>query len=297
MSDNFFGMHWMLATPFDDNEEVDTDSIPNLVRKAKDTGCTGVVALGVTGEVARLSDQERFRVAVKVIESAGSLPVTLGTSAASTHAAVARSKEAENLGAAAVMVAAPPMQKVNFDALLNHYKRIADAVDIPIVVQDYPQTTGVTMPPEFFARVAESIPSAKYLKLEDPPTPPKITAIRKLIGDKMGIFGGLGGVFLLDELARGSMGAMTGFAYPEVLVKVIGYMADGNKAKAEEVFYRNLPLIMYEGQEGIGLSVRKQALFNRGLISSPKVRAPGGPLAPEGQQELKHLVKWLELED
>ena len=112
------------------------------------------------------------------------------------------------------MVAAPPVAKASFDALFVHYHRIADAVDLPIVVQDYPKASGVDMPATFIARLAESIPKVRYLKLEDPPTPPKISAIRELIGERLGIFGGLGGVFLLDELMRGSMGAMTGFSIP-----------------------------------------------------------------------------------
>ena len=290
MSTNFSGMHWMLATPFDDSEALDTGSIPRLVEKAREVGCNGLVALGVTGEVARLTDQERWTVAETVTKAAGDMPVTLGTSAASTKVAIAHSKGAQTLGASAVMVAAPPMAKPNLDALFVHYQRIGDAVDLPIVVQDYPLTTGVQMPVPFIARLAEEVPTARYLKLEDPPTPAKIGAIRKLVGDKLGIFGGLGGVFLLDELAQGSAGAMTGFAYPEVLVEVCRHMAEGDRARAEEVFRKHLPLILFESQEGIGLSIRKEALHHRGLIGTPKVRHPGGPINDTTRTELLHLI-------
>ena len=295
MSTEFTGMHWMLATPFDDDEALDTGSIPRLVAKARDVGCNGLVALGVTGEAARLTDRERRTVAEAVVASAEGMPVTLGTSAASTQVAIAYSKEAQSLGAAAVMVAAPPMPKPNMDALLVHYQRIAEAVDLPIVVQDYPRVTGVVMPVPFIVRLAEEIPSARYLKLEDPPTPTKIRAIREFIGDRMGIFGGLGGVFLLDELAQGSAGAMTGFAYPEVLVDVCRHMAEGDRAKAEEVFHRHLPLILFESQEGIGLTIRKEALHHRGLIGTPRVRHPGGPVGDSTRQELLHLIDALGL--
>lgn len=295
MSTEFTGMHWMLATPFDDDEALDTGSIPRLVAKARDVGCNGLVALGVTGEAARLTDRERRTVAEAVVASAEGMPVTLGTSAASTQVAIAYSKEAQSLGAAAVMVAAPPMPKPNMDALLVHYQRIAEAVDLPIVVQDYPRVTGVVMPVPFIVRLAEEIPSARYLKLEDPPTPTKIRAIREFIGDRMGIFGGLGGVFLLDELAQGSAGAMTGFAYPEVLVDVCRHMAEGDRAKAEEVFHRHLPLILFESQEGIGLTIRKEALHHRGLIGTPRVRHPGGPVGDSTRQELLHLIDTLGL--
>lgn len=291
MQNGFSGVYWMLATPFNEDEGVDASSIPALVDEAGKTGCQGVVALGVTGEAARLTDEERRLVAKTVIDSAGGMPVTLGATAASTIATIARCREAQELGAAAVMVSAPPMGKPNPDALFIHFQRISEAVDIPIVVQDYPQTSGVDMSPSFIARVADGIPSARYLKLEDPPTPSKITAIRNLIGDKMAIFGGLGGVFLLDELARGSAGAMTGFAFPQVLVDIYSPMAEGDRAKAETVFYKFLPMLLFEFQEGIGVAIRKYALHQRGLISCPLVRHPGPQTREETRAEFHNLVK------
>lgn len=296
MTGRFSGVHWMLATPFNEDEEVDTASILRLVAKAQESGCQGVVALGVTGEAARLTDAERRLVVKKVVEKANGMPVTIGTTAASTRATISYSREAQELGAAAVMISAPPMAKPNLDTLLTHYQRIAEAVDLPIVVQDYPQTSGVQMPPAFIARLAENIPSVGYLKLEDPPTPIKITAIRNLTGDRLAIFGGLGGVFLLDELARGSAGAMTGFAYPEVLVEICRHMAEGERPKAEEIFYRYLPLLLFEFQEAIGIGIRKYALYHRGLIHCPKVRHPGSDISEETRKGLLHLIERLGLQ-
>ena len=296
MVDVFYGMHWMLATPFMENEQVDYESIPNIIRKAKETGCTGVVGLGVMGEVARLTDNERSRIADKIISSADGVPVTLGTTANSTVAAIHYSKEAEKLGASAVMVSAPTMAKANLKTLFSHYDRLAKEISIPIVMQDYPQTSGVEMPVDFITRVANEIPQVKYLKLEDPPTPTKISSIKSRIGDRLGIFGGLGGVFLLDELRRGSIGAMTGFAYPEVLVDICQHMKMGEISEAEELFYRHLPLIQFEQQEGIGLAIRKCGLHHRGLIKFPTVRAPAGQLAHETRRELESIIKLVGLE-
>ena len=284
----------MLATPFKEDESLDTGSIPNLMDRAKQSGCRGVVCLGVTGEVARMTDRERSLVVKAVVENADVIPVTVGTTAAGTAAAVENSLEAERLGAAAVMVSAPVMGKPNDNALFTHYARIADAVSIPIVVQDYPRTSGVNMSPEFIARLAENIPAAQYLKLEDPPTPPKISAIRKLIGDKMGIFGGLGGVFLLEELARGSAGAMTGFAYPEMMVQVVELCLKGDQDRAEDIFDAYLPLVRYEQQLGLGLAIRKETLRRRGVIASAKLRAPGPSMTPADHDDLTRLVKRLE---
>ena len=291
MAEKFSGVHWMLATPFGDDEELDLKSVANLMEKAYSSGCEGVVALGVTGEAARLTDSERRAVAKEVIANANGMPVTLGTTAAGTSAAIAYSREAQELGAAAVMVSAPAMGKPNPDSLFTHYSRLAEAVDIPIVVQDYPQTSGVHMAPPFIARLYQEIPGVKYLKLEDPPTPTKITAIRALAGDDLAIFGGLGGMYLLDELTRGSAGAMTGFAYPEVLVSICRHMAEGDRKQAEEVFYRNLPLLLFEFQEGIGVAIRKYALQQRGLIESGRVRHPGPQITDETRREFHKLAE------
>lgn len=291
MVEKFSGVHWMLATSFHEDEGIDTTSLANLVDKAVASGCQGMVCLGVTGEVARLTDQERRQVAETVINQAQGSPVTVGTTAASTAAAIQHSQDAQALGAAAVMVSPPPMGKPNPDAVFAHYSRLADAIDVPIVVQDYPSTSGVHMSPDFIARLSSGIPAAQYLKLEDPPTPPKISAIRKLVGDDMPIFGGLGGVFLLEELARGSAGAMTGFAYPEVLVDICRHMAEGDRAKAEELFTRCLPLMLFESQESIGVAIRKYALHSRGLIECPNVRHPGPNPTDETKAEFHRLVE------
>ena len=291
MAERFSGVHWMLATPFHEDESIDSESIGNLVDKAVSSGCQGMVCLGVTGEAARLTDRERYQVAEAVIQRAQGLPVTVGTTAGSTAAAIDRSKEAQELGAAAVMVSPPPMGKPNPDAVFNHYSMLADAIEIPIVVQDYPSTSGVHMSPDFIATLRNTVPAAQYLKLEDPPTPPKISAIRKLVGDDMPIFGGLGGVFLLEELARGSAGAMTGFAYPEVLVDICRQVAEGDRAKAEELFTRCLPLMLFEFQEGIGVGIRKYALHSRGLIENPRVRHPGPNPTDETKGEFHRLVE------
>lgn len=215
----------------------------------------------------------------------------MGTTAGSTAAAIERSIEAQELGAAAVMVSPPAMGKPNPDAVVTHYSRLSGAIDLPIVVQDYPSTSGVHMSADLIARLSSSVPGVQYLKLEDPPTPPKISAIRALVGDDMPIFGGLGGVFLLEELTRGSAGAMTGFAYPEVLVDICRQMAEGGRAKAGELFNRCLPLMLFEFQEGIGVGIRKYALHSRGLIENPKVRHPGPNPNDETKAEFHRLVE------
>ncbi len=290
------GIHFMMPTPFDERGRVDEESIPALVDLAVKAGCRGVVCLGIMGEASRLTDAESRLVSERVIrEAKGRLTVTMGTSAMGTEMAVQRSVQAADLGATAVMVASAPVAKQNLEAVFDYYKAVASAVNITIVAQDYPRESNVFMPASFIARLHRELEGVKYLKLEDPPTPPKITAIKKLTGESLGIFGGLGGVFLYEELGRGACGTMTGFAYPEILVRVYNHMSQGESRKAAELFYHYLPLIRYEFQEGIGLSLRKEVLKRRGLLRCAKVRHPGAEIDEVTRQELYQLLDTLEL--
>jgi 4-hydroxy-tetrahydrodipicolinate synthase len=151
------------------------------------------------------------------------------------------------------------------------------------------------MDPAFIARLNAELPHARYLKLEDPPTPPKITRVLALTGSKMGIFGGLGGAFLFEELRRGAVGTMTGFAYPEVLVRVHRHIAGGEVEKARDLFYKWLPLIRYENQTGIGLSIRKHLMTRRGLLTTPAVRPPTPTIDKATQEELEDILKAFDL--
>jgi 4-hydroxy-tetrahydrodipicolinate synthase len=289
------GIHFMLPTPFTNNGEIDVASFSNLVACAAEAGCRGVVCLGVMGEAHRLTEPERAQVVDAVIRAAGGrLTVTVGVSSESHQAVAERTREAQAAGAAAVMVAPARLTRPNPDATFGYYAAVEAAAEVPIVVQDLPSETGVHMDPAFIARLNAELPHARYLKLEDPPTPPKITRVLTLTGPKMGVFGGLGGAFLFEELRRGAIGAMTGFAYPEILVRVHRHVASGQVEQARDLFYRWLPLIRYENQTGIGLSVRKHILTRRGLLASPAVRPPTPAIDRATQEELEDILKALD---
>src|SRR5204863_4094333 len=169
-------------------------------------GVNGVTALGVTGEVARLTERERHLVVDTVVHQVnGRAKVIAGASADGVRTCIDYTREAKTLGAAAVMVSPPRMLKLNTESVVAHYKALADAVDLPIVVQDYPPISGFAMEPGLLARIAKEVPTARTIKLEDPPTPFKTARILEAAGDtKVQIFGGLGGVFLLEELISGA---------------------------------------------------------------------------------------------
>jgi 4-hydroxy-tetrahydrodipicolinate synthase len=291
----FDGVYSVLPTPFTDNADLDEQSLRRVVDLFIDKGVNGLTALGVTGEVARLEEAERARVLEVVVSQAnGRVPVVAGTSAEGTRVCVSYSRQAKAAGAAAVMVSPPRMPKLNSDAVVRHYKALADAVDIPIVVQDYPPISGFAMEPWLLARIAREVPSARTIKLEDPPTPFKTARIiEQAAGLTVQIFGGLGGVFLLEELISGATGAMTGFAFPEILVRIVTQFRQGQVDAAADLFYRTVPLMRFEFQEGIGMAIRKEVLRRRGALASGATRAPAGAMDVATAQSLDRVLRWV----
>jgi 4-hydroxy-tetrahydrodipicolinate synthase len=289
------GVYSVLPTPFDTQGNVDDASIRGVVDLFIKAGVNGLTALGVTGEVARLDDGERAHVLEAVLEAAnGRVPIVAGTSAEGTRTCITYSRAARTAGAKAVMVSPPRMAKLNSDAVVRHYAALAEAVDIEIIVQDYPPISGYAMEPQLLARIATEIPRARTIKLEDPPTPFKTARILEAAGGiDVRIFGGLGGVYLLEELIAGATGAMTGFAFPEILVRIVSLFREGRIDEAADVFYRTVPLMRFEFQEGIGMAIRKEVLHRRGAIASATIRPPGGRLDTPTRQALDRVLEWV----
>jgi 4-hydroxy-tetrahydrodipicolinate synthase len=290
------GVYSVLPTPFTAATDVDDDSLKRVIDLFIDAGVNGVTALGVTGEVARLDDRERQRV-LDVVTShvSGRIGVVAGTTADGTRTCISHSRAAKAAGATAVMVSPPRMPKLNSDAVVRHFHALAEAVDIEIVVQDYPPISGYAMEPALLARIAREIPRARTIKLEDPPTPFKTSRIlEQATGVEVRIFGGLGGVFLLEELMAGATGAMTGFAFPEILVQIVRLFRACQVDAAADVFYRTVPLMRFEFQEGIGMAIRKEVLHRRGALASPATRAPAAQLDRSTRQALDRVMAWVE---
>jgi 4-hydroxy-tetrahydrodipicolinate synthase len=274
------GVYSVLPTPFDSKGDLDLDSLKRVVDLFISAGVSGLTALGVTSEVARMNDAERVQVLQTVVRHVnGRVRVVAGATADGLRTCIDYTKFAKDTGADAVMISPPRMPKINSDAVVRHFAAVASAVDIPIVVQDYPPISGYAMEPWLLVRIAKEVPAATTIKLEDPPTPFKTSRIRELSqGMDIGIFGGLGGVFLLEELMAGATGAMTGFAFPEILVKIVKLFHAGNVDGAAAAFYPYVPLMRFEFQEGIGMAIRKEVLKRRGAIACADIRPPGAKL-------------------
>ena len=209
------------------------------------------------------------------------------------------SHEAMMAGASGVMVAPSPGLKGD-EGVYNYYAQVFEALGphIPVVYQDYPQTTGVYLPVSVFERLVDDFPQLVMLKHEDAPGLAKLTKVRE--GEKkpgrrrVSILVGNGGLYYPQEMRRGADGAMTGFAWPEMLVQVYDLFAQGKAEEAEDLFDIYLPLVRHEVQPAIGLALRKEVLFRRGAIKSPKQRAPGSSLTATDKTELDGMIKRLE---
>lgn len=290
MSGEIKGIFNILSTPFDAKQRVDFDSLRRLVEFQISLGAYGLTILGVLGEAAKLSVEERTRVMDTVIETvAGRVPVVVGTSHPQLETCLSLSQGAVAAGADGVMIAPPRMPGADDEAVFQLYQQLSAAIPIRIVVQDYPKVNDVFMSPQAIARIAEALPNCRYLKLEDPPLMEKVTAIRALT-DQMAIFGGLGGMFLLEELERGTAGTMTGFAFTEILVAIFEAHARGDEAEATRIFDHYLPLIRYENQPEINLTIRKELLYRRGAIAHPTPRDPFRPIDAGTHDEISRVL-------
>lgn len=293
------GVYIIAATPFTDEGAVDLQSVDTLTDFYLGCGVHGFTLLGMMGEAHKLTADESLSVVNRVIGRAQGRQVIVGVSHAGLENVRRLSHEAMMAGAAGVMVAPAPGLKGD-EGLYNYYAQVFQALgpQIPVVYQDYPQTTGVYMPVGVFERLVDDFPQLVMLKHEDAPGLAKLTKVRdgerKPGRRRVSILVGNGGLYYPQEMRRGADGAMTGFAWPEMLVQVYELFAQGRAEEAEDLFDIYLPLVRHEVQPAIGLALRKEVLFRRGAIKSPKQRAPGSSLTATDKVELDGMIARLE---
>lgn len=287
------GVFVIAPTPFLPDGALDLDSTDRMTDAFIAAGASGMTILGVMGEAPKLTEAESLAFVDRVIRrTKGRIPVVVGASAPGFAQMKAIARGSMDLGAAGIMVSPAPGLKGD-EAVISYIAQAMDAVDAPFVLQDYPQLTGVTMTAPMVARMAAD-PRMVMLKAEDWPGLDKLTAIRRLEAEgkmpRVAILGGVGGQFLPEELARGADGIMTGYAFPEMLVKVCALMAAGQRDAAQDLFDLHLPLIRTEVQPGLGLAIRKYVLKRRGIIAHDTLRAPGPKMSQETAGEVDYLL-------
>jgi 4-hydroxy-tetrahydrodipicolinate synthase len=296
------GVYAIAVTPFHDDGRIDDDSSIRMVEFYRGCGVTGLTILGVMGEATKLDTQEAIGFARRVIGACGRMPVIVGVSAPGFAAMRALARSAMDSGAAAVMIAPPGSVRTD-DQVVTYFAQAVEAIgeDVPFVIQDYPPASGVVMSVPAIGRIVGAQPSCAMLKHEDWPGLEKLSAVRCLMQEggmrPIPVLVGNGAVFLDFEMERGADGAMTGYAFPDMLVDVVRLQKAGERDAAHDLFDAHLPLMRYEQQPGPGLAVRKHILKLRGGILSDAQRKPATPLSSIARSEVGYLLARLARHD
>lgn len=295
------GVYTIMPTPFGDGGDLDVGSLRRLTDFLIGRGVDGLTVLGFLGEAHKLSEKEQDEVVRIVCSTAADrVPVYAGASSGGTRLSIERGLRFLELGASGLMIAPSASED---GALVAQFRALDEALakersDAPVIIHDYPAATGVRLAARQIALLYEEFRAVTTVKLEDPPTGPKISAIREL-GCEISILGGLGGLYLVEELARGADGIMTGLSFPELLVQVTRGFLEGDvpsTASARDAFYRSAALLRFEFQPGIGLAIRKEIYRRRGALASAFVRPPGAQIDDTTARELDAVLDHLGLE-
>ncbi|HUG62027.1 MAG TPA: dihydrodipicolinate synthase family protein [Methylomirabilota bacterium] len=300
ISETTRGVYIISPTPFTDDGRLDLRSMDSLIDFYIDKRVTGMTILGVLGEASKLTPEEAKSVLDYVLKRVGGrIPVVVGATNPGTDNLIRFANEAMDRGAAGLMIAPLPGLKTD-DQVYGYWEAVLRRLgsDVPVCYQDYPQTTSVVTSVPVLNRLIDDFPNVVMLKHEESPGLTKITKLRERSdagkGRRVSILVGNGGLHLPQELRRGVDGAMTGFAYPEMLVGVVERFHAGDAEGAEDLFDDYLPILRHEQQMGFGLAIRKEVLRRRGAIASAAIRHPGPKLTPRDHRELDELMARLD---
>lgn len=290
------GVFIISATPFKESGALDKESTKKLIDFYIEKGVHGITILGVMGEAPKLTPGESELFISTVLKQVNQkVPVIVGVSNAGLGNLAKLSNMSMEMGAAGVMVA-PPMGIGTETKIYNYFSNVFNALgdDIPVCYQDYPFLTKSEISLETFNRLVNDFNQLVMLKHEEWPGLDKLSKVKASIQDggirPISVLTGNGGLYLPQELQRGADGAMTGFAYPEMLVEVYNLHKKGKIDAAEDLFDTYLPLVRYEQQPGFGLAIRKEILFRRGAIDCSKVRDPGPRMSDKDLTELSRII-------
>lgn len=292
------GAFVIAPTPFLPGGALDLASARGMVEAFLRMGASGLTILGVMGEAPKLDAAEALDFTRAVLDAnAGQVPVVVGVSAPGFAAMRSLSQAVMEAGASGVMIAPAPGLRGDEAVVAWLQEAAAQVAPAPWCLQDFPLTTGVAITPAMIARIAAD-PRLAMLKAEDCPGLDKISAIRALEAagamPRLSIMGGHYGLFLPEELARGTDGVMTGYAFPELLVAMT---REGMTDAIWDRFEAHLPLIRADSQPGLGLAIRKYVLARRFIIAHAAARAPAPKLSDASRAEIDHLLRRLARRD
>ena len=293
-SEPFKGVFPIAPTPFLESGELDLDSQRRVLDCMIDQGVSGICILANYSEQFALSDFERDTLLdVCMNHVAGRIPVIVTCSHYSTQLAIGRCKRAEASGAQMIMLMPPyhgTLLRPGEQGVLEHFQRIAEAVETPIMIQDAP-LSGVPLSVEFLTRLAQTIPLARYFKIEVPGTAAKLSALITAGGDAIaGPFDGEESITLMADLDAGATGTMPSAMIPDLIKTVVDHYLGGRRPEAAAAYARILPLINYENRQ-CNLRATKALMLEGKVIASDTVRHPFAPLPPAARKGLLELAR------
>jgi dihydrodipicolinate synthase/N-acetylneuraminate lyase len=289
------GIYPALCTPFTIDDTIDLAAQRRVVRFALECGAHGLVAFGLAGEVLKLRPDERKALADAILEEVnGGVPVFVGAGAESLAAACELARYAERAGADCVVLPAPQTGSVSENALVDYFACVAGEVSIPVMIQDAPAYLGIALGPGIVARAAASAENIHLVKLEAGPA--EMGRWLETLGPEFSVWGGDGGMYLLDCARSGAAGIIPGVDLVDLLVEVYEADAAGDSARADELFRRVLPILVFQIQQSIDHynSCAKHVLIRRGILEHAALRPPA---APFGETSLMLLERHLALLD
>lgn len=293
----YTGVFPVVPTTFAPDGSLDLESQRRCLDFMIDAGSNGLCILANFSEQFSLSDEEReilTRVALEHV--AGRVPVIVTTTHYGTGVCAARSRRAQDMGAAMVMIM-PPYHGATFRVpeaqIYEFYARVSDAIDIPIMVQDAP-ASGTVLSAPFLARMAQEIEQLSYFKIEVPGAASKLRELIRLGGNAIeGPWDGEEAITLLADLEAGATGAMTGGAFPDGIRQIMDAWQQGNHEAAAEAYGRWLPLINHENRQGSILTA-KALMHAGGVIACDAGRHPYPPMPPEVRASILRIAQRLD---
>ena len=284
----------VVPTIFHDDETVDLDGTVRVIDYLIDAGVDGVCLLANYSEQFSLTDAEREEIGRRLLgHIAGRLPVIVTTSHYSVRVAAARSRAAQDMGASMVMVMPPffgATMTVPGPGVIEYFRRVADAIDIPIMVQDAP-LSATPLPAGLLVDLVQQVPQVQYAKIEVPGAADKLNALVSALGDRLpGPFDGEESVTLIPDLDAGATGTMPSSMVPGELGQIVRAHAAGDRATALRDWADLLPLIHFENRQ-CGLRAQKILLAEGGIIGSDRTRAPLRPVSPRTRRGLIELAR------
>ncbi len=291
------GVYPVVPTTFTATGELDLDSQMRCIDFMIDAGSNGLCILANFSEQFVLSDEEREVLTAAILRHvAGRVPVIVTTTHFSTHVCAARSRRAQDAGAAMVMVM-PPYHgatiRVGEAQIAAFYRGVSDAIDIPIMIQDAP-VAGTPLSARFLAQLAREIEHVAWFKIETPGAASKLRELIELGGAAVeGPWDGEEAITLLADLEAGATGSMTGGGYPDGLAPIVADWLAGRWEEARLGYERWLPLINYENRQG-GLLISKALMQEGGVIACDLPRAPLAPLHPAVREGLLRVARRLD---